>query len=187
MNPNAAAAANHYISKGIAKVPAVGMVAVLDAGESQLNPVSENNSGTEHGGVLNPNGSYGIAQWNGSRQQDLLNFATKKGLNPADLNTQLDFVLTESWNSYPAVKDAILQPGIDLSDFITVFVEKYEVPANPSPEIARSLAEAQALLPLVGLPTPPPSPTPIDPASLASVLAALQSVISLLQALISKL
>ena len=160
MNPNAVAAANHYIAKGIAKIPAVGIVSVFDAGESGLDPTKENNSGTEKGGVLNPDGAIGLAQLNAERQQRLANFAKKKGLDWRDLNTQLDFTLTEAWDYYSIVKDAILRPGIDLEDFITVFVEKYEIPGDPASEISRSLAEAQALFPLVGLPPPSPTPTP---------------------------
>jgi hypothetical protein len=144
----------HYQSKGIAIGPAVGIVAVCLV-ESGLNPAAENNTGTETPGVLNPKGSYGIAQWNGPRQAALQAFATAKGESPSALNTQLDFILTECANSYPVVWSAI-QAGVDYSSFVTTFVQNYERPANPTAEIAAAMTYAQqiiAALPAVTTPT----------------------------------
>ena len=94
-------AVTHYLQKGIARGPAIGIVSVLYAGESQLNPGPQPSTvTTDHGGVLYANGAYGIASWNGPRQQALANFAAAKGLPVGAVNTQLDFVLTECANSY---------------------------------------------------------------------------------------
>lgn len=155
---------NHYLSKGISKDVAVGIVSVLYAGESRLNPGSQGSQSTETGGVLNSSGAYGIASWNGPRQKNLQDFAAKKNLPVGDINTQLDFVLTECANSYPAVWAAIQKPGITYADFIQVFVEKYEVPAQPAAEIARAKAFADALYPAItGVPAPTPVPVPSAP------------------------
>jgi len=139
----------------IARIPAAGIVAVLYSGESGLNPGSQGTQATEHGGALNPNGAYGIASWNGPRQAALAAFATAKNLPVGAVETQLLFVLTEAADSYPEVWAAI-QAGDKqtIGNFVTVFVQKYEVPANPTAEIDRSLPLAQALLALSPVPTP---------------------------------
>jgi len=163
-------AVNYYLTlkdaKGnpapISKDVAVGIVAVLYAGESALNPGPQGNQSTETGGVLNPNGAYGIASWNGPRQALLQAFAQRYGLNVADINTQLHFVLTESANNYPAVWTAINQPGMTYQNFIPIFVSTYEVPANPQAEDARSMTFATNLYSAVSpVPSPVPPPTPV--------------------------
>ena len=150
----------HYLSKGITKDVAVGIASVLYH-ESNLNPISENNSGTETGGVINPKGSYGIAQWNGPRQAALKLFATGKNEAVSALNTQLDFVLTECANSYPQVWNAILQPGMTYQNFIPIFVNQYERPANESAEVSAAMAIATPLYALSISAAPAPVPTPV--------------------------
>lgn len=157
-----------YLSKGIGVNAAAGIVGVLNY-ESALNPLAENNTGTDTGGVLNSNGAIGVAQWNGSRQAALAAFASEKSLNWQDLNTQLLFVLTECANSYPSVWSAI-QSNTNVSDFITLFVTQYENPKDPAPEIAAALTTAQSLLA-----TPTPVPPPPDPE-----LQALSQIIAIL-------
>jgi len=161
MNQTASDAIAHYLSKGLSKDVATGIVAVLMV-ESALNPVAENNSGTEIGGAINAAGSYGLAQWNGPRQQGLLNFAKAKNEPVSAINTQLDYVLTESANSYPAVWAAMRQAGITYANFIPIFVEKYENPANPTAEIASAMthaAEFYAYNVVASTPAPVPTPT----------------------------
>ena len=144
----------HYLSKGITKDIAVGVASVLYH-ESNLNPTSENNSGTETGGVINPNGSYGIAQWNGPRQAALKIFATDKAEDVSALNTPTsDFVLTEAANSYPPVWAAILQPGMTYQNFIPIFVNNYERPANEAAEVSAAMAIATPLYALSISPAP---------------------------------
>lgn len=154
---------SHYLVKGINPVAAAGIVGVLNY-ESKLDPLAENNSGTDAGGALNSKGAFGLAQWNGPRQKALQDFATARGLDPKALNTQLDFVLTECANSYPSVWAAIQNPTT-IQAFIDLFVKTYEVPANPGPEIAGALTVAQALLatPASTTPQPPQVPVPVAP------------------------
>jgi Phage tail lysozyme len=152
------AAFQHYLDKGIGRNVAAGIVGVLNY-ESGLNPVSENLTGTETGGVLSK-GSFGVAQWNGPRQQDLQTFALAKNESVSNINTQLDFVLTECANSYPTVWAAI-QANMAVTDFVSLFVNKYENPKSPMPEIAAGIATATALIALPVQPAPVPTPTPV--------------------------
>jgi hypothetical protein len=188
-----------YLSKGISKDVAVGIVAVLYAGESKLNTGSQGAQSTETPGALNPSGAYGIASWNGDRQEKLKAYAQAKSLPVASLDTQLGFVLTESANSYPKVWAAIRQAGITYASFIPIFVEAYEVPANSPAEIARAIAFAEELYPAVttapapAVPAPQPvqapSPLPatptgatLDPATVAIILAIAQAFAPSLEA-----
>lgn len=145
--------------RGISKDAAVGIVSVLYAGESGLNPGSQGKQSTETPGALNPSGAYGIASWNGPRQTALATFAKVKNLPVDQVNTQLLFVLTECANSYPKVWDAIKGPTT-YQNFIPIFVEDYEVPANPSAEIVRAQAFAATLYPAIPSPAPAPAPAP---------------------------
>jgi hypothetical protein len=173
----------HYLAKGIGRNVAAGIAGVLNY-ESGLNPLAENNSGTDTGGVLNPKGAIGVAQWNGLRQGNgttgLADYAKDKGENWQDIATQLDFVLTECANVYPKVWAAI-QANIDITDFVSLFVSEYESPKDPAPEIAAGLATAQALLALPvapistvpsASPVPAPPAIPTQPPSSAPVLSA---------------
>jgi len=72
--------------------------------------------GSERGGALNPRGAFGFAQFNGPRQKLLADFAGKRGMNPADPHTQLDFIVAEAKGR-----------GIRL-DNIADIVHRYESP-----------------------------------------------------------
>ena len=206
-------AVNFYLAQPqpITKDIAVGIVSVLYAGESALNPGSQGSQASETGGVLNPSGAYGIASWNGGRQAKLQAFATSKGLPVGAVNTQLLFVLTEiADGGYPETFAAIWPTGlgnpvgtITYQNFIPIFVQGYEKPANPSAEINRSLAFAQTLYPAItGAPavvTPAPViPTPAAPAAptgatvldpaITEIIAALAPIFeSMISGLISSL
>lgn len=156
MNATEEGAVEHYLGKGLTKDASVGIVAVLMA-ESSLNPGSQGVQSTETPGALNPSGAYGVASWNGPRQAALQSFATKKGMNPADLNTQLDFVLTEAANSYPAMWAAIRDPSTTYAEMITAMVDTYEVPADKAGEIARAMTFAQDMYPNTFTPALPPT------------------------------
>ena len=187
-------AVSHYLSKGISKDVAVGIASVLYH-ESNLNPTAENNSGTDAGGVINPKGAYGIAQWNGPRQAALKLFATGKNEDVSALNTQLDFVLTECANSYPQVWAAILAPGMTYANFISTFVNQYERPANEAAEVSAAMAIATPLYALsvaaapasVSEPAPIAAPTPIPAAAVPVTASATLGEITVDPALIAAL
>lgn len=187
MNTTVTNAITFLMSRGLTKDQAVGICAVLYV-ESQLNPQAENNSGTDAGGVLNSKGAYGIAQWNGPRQAALANFASRENLSPSDINTQLQFILTESANSYPEVWAAIQNPKTTYQEMITVMVDHYEVPADKPAEIAKATANAQSWYPLVGAPVAPITvPLPVASAPNAVAIAQIQDAIAILQSLLKNL
>jgi len=155
-----------YLGRGVARDPAIGIVSVLYAGESKLNTGPQPGSaGTDRGGVLYKDGAFGIASWNGDRQDALAKFAAKK--KPGDSNyvntleCQLLFVLTECANDYPSVWTAIQSYPCD--QVIDIFVKQYERPANPQGEIARSLAFAKELDAASLLLQPLPPPIAVNP------------------------
>ena len=175
----------YYNTKKLTKDCCVGIVAVLTV-ESSVNPLSENNSGTENGGVINPKGSYGVAQWNGPRQQALSNFAANYKLDVSQLDTQLWFVLTEAANNYPQFWAKIQDVSAGYTDVITAMVNTYEVPADKTGEINKAVSIAQGLYsswaPTSVIPTAPTTVVsqPTTPSTIPTV-AFLADFLALLQ------
>ena len=185
----------HYLGKGLSKDVAVGLCAVLYA-ESLLKPGSQGAQSTETPGALNPSGAFGIASWNGPRQKDLATFATRYSRDPADINTQLDFVLTEAANGYPKLWAAIISPASHYLDVIEVMVDTYEIPADKPAEVARATTYAKdfvgydfATAPVIApapapvAPAPAPAPAPVLSTSVVLDKATLAFVMKLLTTL----
>lgn len=82
-NSKAQRAMNFFMSKGLTKQQAAGIVGNLER-ESNLNPNAFNSAGGGHG-------AYGIAQWRGDRQTNLFR---KYGSNPS-FEDQLNYVWDE--------------------------------------------------------------------------------------------
>lgn len=116
------------VQRGIPLPVAQGMVANMIA-ESGLNP------GINEIAPLVPGsrGGFGLNQWTGPRRVQFEEFAATRGVDPADLNAQLDFTLWElqnteknAWNALQGVNDPIeaariyserfLRPGIPNMD-----------------------------------------------------------------------
>jgi hypothetical protein len=171
-------ATNFLRAHSVRKDAAVGLTAVLWK-ESRLNPASQGNQPSERGGILNPEGAYGIASWNGpgkanptligdvnhDRQAALRAFAEKKGLPVDAVGTQLWFILNEAANKYPKTWAALNGTG-DFKAVIRAIVEDYERPADPEKEIKEAIAAAEELYPniaepLVAIPEPPPEQPPL--------------------------
>jgi hypothetical protein len=170
-------ATNFLRSHAVRKDAAVGLTAVLWK-ESRLNPGSQGHQPTERGGILNLEGAYGIASWNGpgkenptligdpdhDRQAALRAFAGKKGLPVDAIGTQLWFVLNETANKYQKAWKAINGTG-DFKEVIRAFVEDYERPADPEKEIKEAIAAAEELYPNIAEPPvaipEPPEPPPL--------------------------
>lgn len=85
---SAQGAYQYYVSKGLDPHMAAGIVGNL-VQESGLNPNAVNKK----------SGAFGAAQWLGARKRNFFNWATQNQLNPYDLYTQLDYVLTEPQES----------------------------------------------------------------------------------------
>jgi hypothetical protein len=81
---NSKSAIDYLVSKGLTPAQAAGVVGNLIQ-ESTLNSGAFNKS----------EGAYGLAQWRGSRLQDLQQFASSRGKDISDVNTQLDFIMHE--------------------------------------------------------------------------------------------
>lgn len=170
MDPTVESAVDYYLSRGLSKDAAVALVSIFYAGESKLNTGSQGAQPTEAGGVLNPNGAFGIASWNGPRQADLQKFANKYGLDVNALTTQLHFALTEmagfsigsNPRGYPNSWAAVTGGGT-YDQIIPVVIADYENPASKSVESGRSAAYARSIYSLVMAPAPTAAPTPSFP------------------------
>jgi hypothetical protein len=155
-------AASFLISKGIPRGPAVGAACVFWS-ENNLKTGSQGNQPTEHGGVLNPTGAYGIMSLNGPRQLRLKNYCDRRGLPYDNLEAQLSFFLNEAANFYPKTWQAVVS-DITYQEFIPIMVADYENPANHDAETKKSLLFAEELAPLIIKATPPPpAPLPVPP------------------------
>lgn len=156
-------ARTHYLSLPN-PLPLNGAIAIPSVlyRESGLRPGSQGVQSTEHGGVLNPRGAYGIASWNGPRQGDLKDFCDERGLSYDSLEAQLDFVLHEAANGYP-VTWAAIRSSASLEAVVKTFVEDYERPKNPAAEIADAIRIARALAAVPVAVQRPPAATPQVP------------------------
>jgi hypothetical protein len=159
-------AANYLQSRGISKEAAVALVSVLYA-ESGLNPGSQGTQSTETPGILNPSGAYGIASWNGPRQEDLAKHAKAWNVPVDSLETQLHFVLTEMANHYKPSWEAINSTGT-YESIIEVLVPNYESPKDVPAEVTRAKQIAAPLhivvpetVPIVVKPATPTTQLPI--------------------------
>ncbi|MGH7239326.1 MAG: phage tail tip lysozyme [Candidatus Saccharimonadales bacterium] len=160
MNTTTISAVNFLLRHGPSLDASVSVVSVLYY-ESKLNPGSQGSQSTETPGALNAGGAYGIASWNGARQQYLKDFAAKKNLPVDALNTQLLFVLTEAANSYPKTWAAINGSGT-YAEIIPVIVAEYENPKDHAKEIAGAMSFAEELMKQMKDQPPPPPQPPLD-------------------------
>lgn len=154
-------ARDRYLAKSIPLGGAIALPSVLYY-ESKLNPGSQGYQSTETPGVLNPHGAYGIPSLNGPRQKDLLDYATKHNLPVDNLDTQLDFVMTEIANSYPKSWAAV-RSSASYKSIIPIIVDEYENPKDKQKEINGALVIAAALAALP-LQQAPPAAVPQVPA-----------------------
>ena len=171
------------LSKGLSKDVGVGICAVLYA-ESGLKPGSQGTQASETPGQLNPSGAFGLASWNGPRQNDLKLYMDKyyPGVPYATMEPQLAFVLTEAAGfslgsnpkGYPQFWAAITSPASHYSDVIEVMVDTYEIPADKPAEINRAMGYAKDFITYdfgPGPAVPPvPAPLPVPPSPVNSVV-----------------
>ena len=118
---------NRLVNGGLTKTAAIGVVANLKA-ESNLDP-----------GIKQIGGGpgRGLAQWEKGGRYDtdpinLNKFATKKGTNWADLDTQIDFILYEmdKHPEYRKVKDQLNKTD-SVEKATLIFLKKYEKAGTP--------------------------------------------------------
>lgn len=94
------AAMSRLMSGGLTKEQAAGVVGNL-VQESGLNTTAAGDGGTSHG----------IAQWRGERLENLKQYASEKGADWQDFNTQIDFILHELKTDEKAAWEALQNAG----------------------------------------------------------------------------
>lgn len=101
-NSNQEKAFAFFVSKGLTAEQTAGVVGNF-MWESSLDP-QKVNGGSES--ITPPgNKAWGIAQWLGSRQTALVDYATRLGASPSDLATQLGFAWNEFNNTQKSAGD----------------------------------------------------------------------------------
>ena len=91
LNPNARIIAEELSKRGWKKAHIAGKLGNFQL-ESGFNP--RINEGGKVGAPMGV-GGYGIAQWTGGRQKNLINFAKQQKMDPGDINLQTKFLLYE--------------------------------------------------------------------------------------------
>lgn len=112
--------------------------------ESGFNPHALN-PGTTSPTPVSPSRAWGLVQWYGGRQTNLINYAEERGHTfgqnaDADLQVQLDFLKKElEENVRPGVLEDI-KASNDLTEVTKIFLERFETPCLPgSSECAHEL------------------------------------------------
>lgn len=85
---------NYLSSKGLGSLAIAGIMGNMQQ-ESGFNPRIMEGGGESDEVNLDSDGGYGLCQWSFTRKQDLANFAQSQGKSSGDLETQLDFMLSE--------------------------------------------------------------------------------------------
>lgn len=150
----------NYLSLNLSDSSAKALAAVAMA-ESGGKPGAQGNPGTDASGVLSKGqGAFGIHSWNGQRQADLKNYASREGLDPSNVATQQKFAVYEIYTNpaYAQSKLALMNPNMSVREKIEVLISNYERPAATGPDISSaeravgyaSSAKALSLGELVG-------------------------------------
>jgi hypothetical protein len=113
------------------------------AGESDLNPALNERRPL----VPGSRGGYGLAQWTGPRRVALENYAASRGVQPSDLNTQLDFLQQELDGSENKAGQA-LRATTNPEEAARVFESQFLRPGIPTTQ--RRVAEANRFASLFG-------------------------------------
>jgi len=91
LDPNAVIIAKRLQAQGYTRGQIAGILGNFQL-ESGFNP--RINEGGKVAGPLGV-GGFGLAQWTGGRQKNLVNFAKQKGLDPGSIEAQADFLIHE--------------------------------------------------------------------------------------------
>lgn len=125
---------NRYRQNGLSDVEAAGMTGNIGAESSFSTTVT---SGDGYG-------SRGLVQFTGSRltgEEGLLKFAERRGLDPWDWRTQVDFSVWELHNTESAALEAMrARPDATPAEMARIIREKYE---RPDPAVAHDEVRAE--------------------------------------------
>lgn len=126
LNPAAATVARRLKQQGFTNAQIAGVLGNL-ALESGFNP--RVNEGGKVGGPLG-RGGYGLAQWTGGRQTNLVNFAKKRKMDPGDPGLQADFLVHELQGPESRAAEA-LRTAKSPEQAALVFTREFERPGIP--------------------------------------------------------
>lgn len=119
INETASTIIDYFIDNGYTKEQAAGIAGNLMQ-ESSFNT-----------GVLGDSGaSYGLAQWNKDRRENLKNFASSSGREKSNLLTQLDFIIHEL-NTSEKRANQKLRETQTVEEATEAFSKWYERPGTP--------------------------------------------------------
>jgi hypothetical protein len=126
-NDNAEKVFNYFVDKGLSPEQAAGIVGNLMHESGGIEPGQQ-----QHGGP-----AFGIAQWEGGRQDNLRGFAAAQGKPVDDLGVQLDFLWNEMTGEFSndfgggtesAALDALRGAG-SAEEAAVIFRERFERPS----------------------------------------------------------
>jgi hypothetical protein len=84
-------------------------------------------------------GGYGLAQWTGSRKQDLINYSNANGLDSGSMDAQYGF-LSQELNTNHANALAAVRNTSTVADSTTAFQNTFELPQNRTASLPARIA-----------------------------------------------
>jgi TP901 family phage tail tape measure protein len=137
MAGSAQSAIKHFMERGLSKAGAAAIASNLSV-ESEFNPDAVGDHGSAHG----------VAQWRGTRWNELRSEAIKRGTASNDIGTQYDFVLKELMRDYPDLFARLKAGNEDPAELSKAFMNQFERP-NKDPSVnhvGKRMSRAQAFL-----------------------------------------
>ena len=156
INPNAAVVAQHLREKlGLSNAQIAGVLGNFSQ-ESGFNP--RVNEGGVVGSPLG-RGGYGLGQWTGGRQSNLVSFAKKRKMDPGDPALQSQFLVSELQGPEKAALQS-LRGAVSPEQSALVFRRDYERAGHPND--ANRLKQAKILYGQLGQAQAPKVPLGIS-------------------------
>ena len=154
---------NYFMQKGLTANQAAGIVGNMVIESAGVNPAIQQD------GSKNPlpkNGTgFGISQWTfTSRQQPLVDLATKEGQPVNTLPVQLDYVWQEFQGSYASAFKK-LQASTTLEDATAIIMNDYEAPRERTQNLINRTQAARNVLASYGSSTSAPGTPEVSPAN----------------------
>ena len=135
---------NFFVGNGLSATQAAGIVGNFQW-ESSVDPTKVNGGG-DSTTPPGPDKAWGIAQWLGGRQTDLVDYADQNNQNVDELGTQLSFSWSEWQGSY-SDSLAALKATTTVTDSTTLVYNKYEgLEGSKDPTLPKRIPLAQGIL-----------------------------------------
>lgn len=123
---------NRFRDAGLPDHVAAGLVGNL---------MQESGPGIDPAAVGDSGAAFGAAQWNGPRKAAYMKYATSRGADPTDFDTQIDYLLAEGKGSERGAWDAIMQAGTP-EDAARIASDRFWRPGTPHNERRMGFARA---------------------------------------------